>query len=106
MGPRLKAAAKTDTRLFRALYGALLRLESADEVRRFLDDLCTPNELAALADRWRVARLVERGEPYRVIYEKTGVSTATVTRVARALGHGAGGYRLVLERLAAKEEEV
>jgi TrpR-related protein YerC/YecD len=56
-------------------------------------------ELVAMADRWRVARLVAKEIPYRKIYEKTGVSTATVTRVARSLARGEGGYQLLLDRL-------
>jgi len=72
-------------------------LQSKAKVRRFLEDLCTPKELEALAERWRVAKLIDKGMPYREIYEKTGVSTATVTRVARTMEHGSGGYRMLLE---------
>ena len=80
------------------LFQAILSLRELEECERFFTDLCTPSELEALADRWRVARLIARGMPYREIYEKTGVSTATVTRVARALTHGRSGYRTILER--------
>jgi len=79
---------------------ALLQLGSAQEAHRFLVDLCTPAELRALADRWKVARLLAQELPYRKIQEDTGVSTATITRVARALLHGDGGYRSVLEKPA------
>ena len=81
------------------LYDALLKLDSIDDFQRFFTDLCTPGELAAMADRWLVARLVKEGVPYRTISEKTGVSTATITRVARAISYGANGYNLVLQRI-------
>lgn len=52
-----------------------------------------------MADRWRVARMVSKQMPYRKIYEKTGVSTATITRVARSVARGEGGYQLLLDRI-------
>ena len=82
----------------RALFSAVLSLRGADDCAAFLSDLCTPAELEALAGRWAVARLLDRGLPYREISEKTGISTATVTRVARCLTYGRdGGYRRVLD---------
>ena len=80
------------------LFSALRDLENVEEFRRFFDDLCTPAELRSMADRWRVAQLLSQGFSYRVINEKTGVSTATITRVARSLTYGAGGYRMILSR--------
>jgi len=87
-----------------ALCEALLQVESADEARRFLRDLTTPGELQALAERWRVARLLDAGEKsYRDISAATGVSTTTVTRVARFLSQeDHQGYRLVLDRMENK----
>lgn len=84
-----------------ALCEAFLRLKSRDEMQRFLRDLTTPGELAALAERWRVARLLDGGgKSYREISAETGSSTTTVTRVARFLGQeDHQGYRLVLDRL-------
>jgi TrpR-related protein YerC/YecD len=79
------------------LFEAIRTTSSLDECREFFEDLCTPAELRSMADRWRVARLLENGVPYRAIYEMTGVSTATITRVARAMSYGSGGYRTVLE---------
>lgn len=76
----------------------IANLKSKEEVSKFLLDLCTPAELSAMSDRWKAARLLRDGLSYREIYEKSGVSTATVTRVARCLTLGAGGYRLVLDR--------
>ena len=83
----------------RALFKAIVSLESVDDCEKFLNDLCTPAELAAMADRWAVVRLLEKEIPYRQIQHETAVSTATITRVARALYHGEGGYRGVLENL-------
>jgi TrpR-related protein YerC/YecD len=81
------------------LFQAILSLESKDEVERFLRDLCTLAELEAMAHRWEVARLVDKGLPYLEVASKTGASTTTVTRVAHWLRHGEGGYRLALDRL-------
>lgn len=84
------------------LYQAVTNLKSIEACERFFSDLCTPGELDAMADRWEVARLLDRKIPYRDIYEQTGVSTATVTRVARSLMHGEGGYQSALEQLNKK----
>lgn len=83
------------------LFEAILKLNGLDESRKFFADLCTPSELQSLADRWRVAQLLSQEIPYRVIYEKTGVSTATVTRVARSLEYGEG-YQLLLKKTKKK----
>jgi TrpR-related protein YerC/YecD len=80
------------------LFAAISSLRNRAEVEHFLRDLCTLSELEAMAHRWAVARLVDRGLPYTEIAEKTGASTATVTRVAHWLRHGEGGYQLALER--------
>lgn len=84
-----------------ALYQALLRLKSADECRDFMTDLCTPQELAALSERWLIARLLDGGDmSYRDISQKTGASTTTVGRVARFLQQEKNrGYRLILDRM-------
>ena len=72
------------------LIKAFLSLEKIEECEAFLEDLCTPAEIDAMAERWRVAKLVDRNIPYRRIHELTGVSTATITRVARSLTYGKG----------------
>lgn len=79
------------------LIQALLKCADEAEMQSLLEDLCTPKELESIAERWQVARLLEQEIPYREIYQRTGVSTATVTRVARALKEGRG-YRLALNR--------
>ena len=77
---------------------ALLAMRTRDELKRLLRDLCTLSELEALTHRWQTARLVDRGVPYHEIAQRVPTSTATVTRVAQWVRHGAGGYRLALER--------
>ena len=84
----------------RDLFDAMLVLKTRTEVERFFRDLCTLSELEAMAHRWQVAKLVEKGMPYLEISERTGASTTTVTRVAHWLKHGEGGYRLALDRAA------
>ncbi len=82
------------------LADAVLSLRTREEARRFLRDLCTLGELEALAHRWQIARLVASGRSYLDIAESVHTSTATVTRVAHWLRHGAGGYDVALERTA------
>lgn len=81
------------------LLDALLAMRSPGELRAFLEDLCTPAELEAMADRWRVVPLLLTGTAYREIHDRTGVSVTTTGRVARCLELGAGGYRLAAERV-------
>lgn len=80
------------------LYRALLSLRTETECEHFLNDLCTPAELEALADRWAVVTLLQEGLPYRKIHDLTGVSVTTIGRVARFLASG-NGYQTVLKRL-------
>jgi TrpR-related protein YerC/YecD len=87
-----------ETKAMRELFNAILALESRAELERFFRDLCTLSELEAMAHRWQVAQLVDRGLPYLEISDRTGASTTTVTRVAHWLKHGEGGYRLALDR--------
>lgn len=82
-----------------ALFEAVLALRDVEEAAAFFRDLCTLKELSDLSHRWAVARLLNEGLPYRDISERTGASTATVTRISQWLQHGAGGYRLLLDRL-------
>ena len=86
------------TKPMREVFDAILSLETRAEVESFFRDLCTMSELEAMAHRWEVARLLEKGLPYLEIAEKTHASTTTVTRVAHWLKHGEGGYRLALDR--------
>jgi TrpR-related protein YerC/YecD len=81
------------------LLDAILRLESQEEAERFFRDLCTLRELHDMAQRWAVARLLDEGLHYAEISQRTGASTATITRIASWLHHGEGGYRDMLAKL-------
>ena len=80
------------------LFAAIESLETPAEVEEFFRDLCTLSELEAMAHRWQVAQLLDRGLPYVEVAERTHASTTTVTRVAHWLRHGEGGYRRALDR--------
>ena len=88
-----------------ALCEAVLQLQDAAECRAFLEDLCTIKEVCALAQRLEIARRLDRGDSYLRTVQHTGASSATVSRVNRCLEYGAGGYRLMLQRLPALEED-
>ena len=90
----------------RDLAKALTLIETAEEMERFLVDLCTPAELRALAERWHVAQMLDVGEQsYRDINALTGVSTTTIGRVARFLkDEPHQGYRTVLDRMQRLEK--
>ena len=82
-----------------ALYRAILSIRDEAECRAFLEDLCTVSELKALSQRMDVALLLDEGLIYSEILEKTGASSATISRVNRCLHYGSGGYKLVVPRL-------
>jgi len=81
------------------LFEAILSLRTPQECGQFFTDLCTPAELEALVDRWAVVGYLNDGLPYRRIHELTGVSVTTISRVARFLTAGNGGYSTALKRL-------
>lgn len=81
------------------LMEAISMLADGNEAMQFFTDLCTPAELESMADRWQVVPLLRQGIPYRTIHEQTGVSVTTITRVARCLSFGTGGYKLIADRL-------
>lgn len=80
-----------------SLAEALVGINNREQMLAFLRDVCSFNEIATLAQRLEVARLVDAGIPYAEIARRLGASTATVTRVAQWLRHGEGGYRIVLD---------
>ena len=82
-----------------ALYKAILQLKTVEECQKFFRDLLTIEEITEMSKRWQAARLLDQGQPYRAVAEKTGLSTTTVTRVANWLHHGQSGYKLVLKRI-------
>ena len=81
------------------LFDAILCLEDREECYRFFEDLCTVNELLSISQRFEVATMLTEGKTYLEIAEKTGASTATISRVGRSLNYGSDGYALVFERL-------
>ncbi|MBR3178132.1 MAG: hypothetical protein IKF49_01370 [Clostridia bacterium] len=91
------------------LYRAITMIENEDEMEAFLTDLCTIKELQDMAQRLSAAKMLKNGENYLNIASEIGISTATISRVSRALNYGTGGYDMVLEKLKedakAPEEE-
>ena len=81
-----------------ALYESILELNSIEECCAFFDDLCTVGELRAMEQRFDVALLLDEGLVYTEILEKTGASSATISRVNRIFSFGAGGFRKMIER--------
>lgn len=86
------------------LYHALAALQSAEECRQFLEDLCTVSEVKAMQQRMDVAMLLDDGLIYSEVLQQTGASSATISRVNRCLHYGAGGYRAIIPRLKGKED--
>ena len=81
------------------LFKAILQLEDIDECYDFFEDLCTVNELLSLSQRFEVASMLNNHRTYQEIADKTGASTATISRVNRSLNYGNDGYQLAMERL-------
>ncbi len=81
---------------FDVLFDAILSLESREACIAFFEDLCTMTELRAMAQRFQVAGMLHAGSVYADIVSETGASTATISRVNRALLYGANGYKQVL----------
>lgn len=88
-----------------ALFRAVLSLKSVDECYRFFEDLCTVPELKAMSQRLAVARMLTQRHIYSDIVAQTGASTATISRVARALNYGSDGYHLVFDRMDGGKED-
>ena len=84
------------------LYEAIASLRDEEECRRFLQDLCTVSELKAMEQRMEVALLLDQGMIYSEILERTGASSATISRVNRCLHYGADGYRTIIPRMKEK----
>lgn len=85
------------------LYKAILTLKTEEECYDFFQDLCTVSELRSMEQRFEVATLLEKGLIYNEILEKTGASSATISRVNRSLSYGSGGYEVVFDRMKAAE---
>ena len=86
------------------LFDAILSLKNREECYTFFEDICTINELLSLSQRFEVARMLREKNTYTEISEKTGASTATISRVNRCLVYGNDGYAMVMDRLDRKAE--
>ena len=85
---------------------AVLKLKTIDECYQFFEDVCTVNELLSLSQRFEVAGMLRDQKTYLDIAEKTGASTATISRVNRSLNYGNDGYDMVFNRLKEEKKEV
>ena len=81
------------------LFDAILSLRDREECYRFFEDICTANELLSISQRLEVAKMLTQKKTYLEIAEKTGASTATISRVNRSLVYGQDGYGMILERI-------
>ncbi|KYH34680.1 Trp repressor protein [Clostridium tepidiprofundi DSM 19306] len=86
------------------LFDAVLSLKNKEECYRFFEDICTINEIYALKQRLQVARMLMQKKTYLDIASTTGASTATISRVNRALNYGNNGYKMVFERIDWKDK--
>lgn len=82
------------------LFEAILSLQNKEECYTFFEDVCTINELLSLSQRFEVAKMLREKKTYLEISEKTGASTATISRVNRSLTYGNDGYEMVFNRLS------
>lgn len=98
-------AKKTKTEAISFLFDAILSLENKDECYTFFEDICTVNELLSIAQRFEVAKMLREQKTYLEIAEKTGASTATISRVNRSLNYGNDGYDMVFERIVQKDSQ-
>ena len=86
-------------------FDAVLSLENKEECYQFFEDVCTVNELLSLSQRYEVAKMLREKKTYLDIAERTGASTATISRVNRSLNYGNDGYDMVFKRLGYQNEE-
>lgn len=88
------------------LVTAILKLKTAEECYSFFEDLCTVPEVKAMSQRIVVAQMLRDGWVYSDIVEKTGASTATISRVNRSLNYGCDGYKLVFDRMTNQDRDI
>ena len=95
---------KIRTEVVNHLFDAILTLQDREECYTFFEDVCTVNELLSLSQRFEVAYMLREHKTYLDIAERTGASTATISRVNRSLNYGNDGYDMVFERLKNNEK--
>jgi len=87
------------------LYKVVLALKNEDECKMFLRDLLTEPEINEFTNRWKVAQMLNQKVQYEVIAKETGMSSTTIARISKWLNNGMGGYKLMLKRLNAKQND-
>ena len=95
---------KIKTEAVDSLFDAVLCLKTQEECYSFFEDLCTVNELLSLSQRFEVAAMLKNHKTYLEIAEKTGASTATISRVNRSLNYGNDGYEMIFARMEAEKK--
>ncbi|MBR3309705.1 MAG: TrpR YerC/YecD [Lachnospiraceae bacterium] len=90
---------KIKTPEVKELFEAILALKNEEECFLFFEDVCTTNEILSFAQRYQVAKLLGENRTYQEIAEKSGASTATISRVKRSIDDGSGGYEMIFKRL-------
>ncbi len=85
-------------------FKAIMNLKDEDECRRFFEDVCTIKEIQDMSQRFEVAFLLNDGMSYQEVLAKTGVSTATISRVNKCLNYGSGGYKEAIDKFNTKED--
>ena len=95
---------KIRTEAVEQLFEAILNLKDKEECYLFFEDVCTVNELLSLSQRFEVAKMLREHKTYLEIAEKTGASTATISRVNRSLNYGNDGYEMVFDRMQEKKQ--
>ena len=100
----LTMSKKIHTEAVNSLFDAILSLKDREECYLFFEDVCTVNEILSLSQRFEVAKMLKEKRTYLEISEKTGASTATISRVNRSLNYGNDGYDMVFERMAEQEK--
>ena len=95
---------KIHTREVDAFFDAILALNNKEECYRFFEDALTVKEILDIAQRLKAAKMLKNGKSYTEVIAETGMSTATISRVSKALERGAGGYDLVITRVGEKDD--
>ncbi len=99
MNPKIRTAAVD------YLFDAIMELKDKEECYIFFEDICTINELLSLSQRFEVASMLREKKTYLEIAQRTGASTATISRVNRSLNYGNDGYDMVLDRMGSKKKK-
>ena len=95
MGDFMKPYSPSNEKLFIAL----THIDSIDEAKDFLDDICTIKEIEEMSQRLEAAKLLLKGLTYDEVIKKTGISSATLSRVSRCIRYGSGGYKKIIDKL-------